>query len=116
MRIITPLQPSLDSVQSALNSVGEGDMGESVSELEGGGQDEAIQLLASQGNTMLPEDPPTFTHTEAGKLALLSSSQPLPLVKCEIKIESPIFIRENLVKYAPICFLTELPDNSLKSN
>ena len=87
MRIITPLQPSLDSVQSALNSVGEGDMGESVSELEGGGQDEAIQLLASQGNTMLPEDPPTFTHTEAGKLALLSSSQPLPLVKCEIMIE-----------------------------
>ena len=89
MRIITPLQPSLDPVQSALNSVGEGDMGESVSELEGGGQDEAIQLLASHGITMLPEDPPTFTLTEAGKLALLSSSQPLPLVKCEIKIENP---------------------------
>ena len=69
-----PLQVSLDPVQIALNSVGEGDMGESVSELEGGGQDEAIQLLASHGITMLPEDPPTLTLTEAGKLALMSTN------------------------------------------
>ena len=69
-----PLQVSLDPVQIALNSVGEGDMGESVAELEGGGQDEAIQLLASHGITMLPEDPPTLTLTEAGKLALMSTN------------------------------------------
>ena len=69
-----PLQVSLDPVQIALNSVGEGDMGDSVAELEGGGQDEAIQLLASHGITMLPEDPPTLTLTEAGKLALMSTN------------------------------------------
>ena len=62
----------MDPVRIALSSVGVGDMGESVSELEGGGQE------------------PTFTlSTETGKLALRSSSQPLPLVTREIKIESP---------------------------
>ena len=62
----------MDPVRIALSSVGVGDMGESVSELEGGGQE------------------PSFTlSTETSKLALRSSSQPLPMVTREIKNESP---------------------------
>jgi len=74
-----PAQIGLDPVQLALNSVGEGDLGD-LSEMETA-QDEAMKLLASHGITMLPEEPSSLpahnlTLTEAGKLALSHSSKP----------------------------------------
>ena len=74
-----PSHLSLDPVQLALNSVGEGGLGD-LSEMETA-QDEAMKLLASHGITMLPEEPSTLpshnlTLTEAGKLALSHSSKP----------------------------------------
>ena len=68
-----PLQVSLDPVQIALNSAGEGGLGEIGDITDKNAQDEALKLLASHGITMLPEnDPPapTLTLTDAGKLAL----------------------------------------------
>ena len=76
-QIVKP-EAALDPVQLALNSVGEGDMGD-LSEMETA-QDEAMKLLASHGITMLPEEPTLPAHsltlTEAGKLALSQSAKP----------------------------------------
>ena len=86
-----PLQINLDPVQIALNSVGEGDISD-LSEMESA-QDEAIKLLASHGITMLPEDSPTLTLTEAGKLALSSSNKVTTsniITASNIKTMSPI--------------------------
>ena len=88
-----PLQINLDPVQIALNSVGEGDLG-ALTEPET--EDDAIKLLASHGITMLPEDPPTLTLTEAGKLALsLSTSNnvsPSPNIITSSTVKTPSLV------------------------
>jgi len=93
-----PLQINLDPVQIALNSVGEGGISD-MSEMESA-QDEAIKLLASHGITMLPEDSPTLTLTEAGKLALSSSNK---------VTTSNIITASNIKTMSPISRTTSVP-------
>ena len=99
---IVKSEVNLDPVQLALNSVGEGGIGD-LSEMETA-EDEAMKLLASHGITMLPEEPAIPAHnltlTEAGKLALSHSAKPGSKTRTNISlpVKSPVTPLTKVVK------------------
>ena len=112
---IVKSEVNLDPVQLALNSVGEGGIGD-LSEMETA-QDEAMKLLASHGITMLPEEPAIPTHnltlTEAGKLALSHSAKP-GSNKTRTNISLPVKSPAPLTPVTPLTKVVKLQSSPAK--
>ena len=110
---IVKSEVNLDPVQLALNSVGEGGIGD-LSEMETA-EDEAMKLLASHGITMLPEEPAIPAHnltlTEAGKLALSHSAKPS---KTRTNIGLPVKSPAPLPPVTPLTKVVKLQSSPAK--
>ena len=112
-----PLQVSLDPVQLALSSAGEGDIADLGDIASTEAQDEALKLLASHGITMLPEtDPPapTLTLTDAGKLALGKVGAPKILTVSNPKTLTPVTTVKKPSNFPRITKIVTLNSSSSK--